>query len=302
MKNHYYFILFLTQLFLFQNCIAQNVGIGTTNPSPSAQLEVSSTNKGFLPPRMTTAQRNTIANPADGLQIFNTTTNCLEIYISGYWQNIYCSIYTSVNDIDGNQYPTVFICNKQFSKKNLTVSRYRNGDTIPNVKDSAAWNNLTTGAWCWYKNDSATYAATYGKLYNWYAVADPRGLAPEGWHVTTDEDWNKLIKCLDPLADTATLSASQSLLAGGTLKSTGTDSWASPNTGATDSVGFCALPGGYRGYNSIFSYVSLYGYWWTTTAKDALTSYYRVLFYNNTKINRIAFNKKYGHSVRIVKD
>jgi hypothetical protein len=302
MKHIFFWVIIFTQLLFIQKSISQNVGIGTSNPSPSAQLEVSSTNKGFLPPRMTTAQRNTITNPADGLQIFNTTTNCLEIYISGYWQNIYCSIYTSVNDIDGNEYPTVVICNKLFSKNNLSVSRYRNGDIIPNVTDSAAWNNLTTGAWCWYKNDSATYAATYGKLYNWYAVADPRGLAPEGWHVTSDADWNKLIKCLDPIADTAAASSSQSLLAGGTLKFSGTDFWSSPNTGATDSVSFSALPGGYRGNNSIFSNASLYGYWWTSSAKDALTSYYRVLFYNNTRINRIAFNKKYGYSVRIMKD
>jgi uncharacterized protein (TIGR02145 family) len=87
-------------------------------------------------------------------------------------------------------------------QKNLNVSKYKNGDIIPQVTDGTQWANLTTGAWCWYNNDSATYAATYGKLYNWYAVNDPRGLAPEGWHVPSDGEWNILIKYLDPIADT----------------------------------------------------------------------------------------------------
>ena len=75
--------------------------------------------------------------------------------------------------------------------KNLNVSNYRNGDLIPQVKNPAKWATLTTGAWCWYNNDSAN-GAVYGKLYNWYAVTDPRGLAPEGWHVPSDADWDTL--------------------------------------------------------------------------------------------------------------
>lgn len=70
---------------------------------------------------------------------------------------------------------------------NLDLRNYRNGDPIPQEADLTVWSNLTTGAWCWYNNDSATYAATYGKLYNWYAVNDPRGLAPVGWHIPTIE-------------------------------------------------------------------------------------------------------------------
>ena len=60
------------------------------------------------------------------------------------------------------------------------------------VTDGAACAALTTGAWCWYNNDSATYAATYGKLYNWFAVNDPKGLAPTGWHVPSDAEWSTL--------------------------------------------------------------------------------------------------------------
>ncbi len=80
----------------------------------------------------------------------------------------------------------VSICCQYWITKNLDVTTYRNGDTIPKVTDDAEWAALTTGAYCYYDNDSATYAATYGKLYNWYAVNDSRGLAPEGWHIPTD--------------------------------------------------------------------------------------------------------------------
>jgi len=108
----------------------------------------------------------------------------------------------TITDIDGNIYPVITICNQVWVQKNLNVSRYSNGDPIPNVTDNLQWATLTTGAWCWYNNDSATYAAVYGKLYNWYAVNDPRGLAPAGWHIPSESDWNKLEKCVDPLADT----------------------------------------------------------------------------------------------------
>ena len=80
----------------------------------------------------------------------------------------------------------VAICSQVWMNKNLDVSTYRNGDPIPNVTDPAIWAGLTTGAYCYYNNDSATYAVVYGKLYNWYAVNDPRGLAPIGWHVPSD--------------------------------------------------------------------------------------------------------------------
>src|SRR5436190_5685295 len=87
-----------------------------------------------------------------------------------------------VSDITAGKYAHVRIGNQVWMLKNLDVTRYRNGDKIPYVKSPTEWAALTTGAWCWYKNDSAT-GAVYGKLYNWFAVNDPRGLAPMGWHV-----------------------------------------------------------------------------------------------------------------------
>lgn len=96
-------------------------------------------------------------------------------------------------------------------EKNLDVARYRNGDRITKVNDTSTWNNLTTGAYCYFDNDSSRYAAIYGKLYNWYAVNDPRGLAPTGWHIPVIEEWTALLTCL---TDTSAV--------GSALKETGT--------------------------------------------------------------------------------
>src|SRR4030095_15485991 len=87
------------------------------------------------------------------------------------------------------------ICDQDWMVKNLDVTTYRNGDIIPEVTDPTVWAALTTGAWCYYENNS-TNGTTYGKLYNWYAVNDPRGLAPTGWHVPTDAEWTTLSTCL----------------------------------------------------------------------------------------------------------
>src|SRR5262245_47721661 len=147
--------------------------------------------------------------------------------------------------------------------KNLSVTKYRNGDPIPQVKKNAKWATLTTGAWCWLNNDSAN--SIYGRLYNWYAVNDPRGLAPAGWHIPSDSEWTTLQTFLG--GDS---------VAGGKMKSTGTIKagtglWRFPNTGATNSSGFTALPGGWRlddgsfhnlGGNDVGYGV---GHWWTAT-------------------------------------
>src|ERR1700750_2369551 len=94
----------------------------------------------------------------------------------------------SVENSTRQKIDSVTIGTQVWMEKNLDVTRYRNGDKIPQVKDFAQWAKLTTGAGCWYNNDSAT-GAVYGRLYNWYAINDSRGLAPEGWHVPSDSEW-----------------------------------------------------------------------------------------------------------------
>lgn len=147
----------------------------------------------------------------------------------------------TIRDIDGNTYKTVKIGIQLWMKENLNVSHYRNGDPIPEVKNPTEWINLTTGAWCYYINDSAM-GPRYGKLYNWYAVNDPRGLAPTDWHVPSHAEWISL---------TTYLGGED--VAGGKMKEAGTSHWQSPNAGATNSSGFTALPGGYRLSNGAYN-------------------------------------------------
>jgi uncharacterized protein (TIGR02145 family) len=179
--------------------------------------------------------------------------------------------------------------------KNLNVSNYRNGDLIPQVKNPTKWAALTTGAWCWYNNDSAN-GAIYGKLYNWYAVTDPRGLAPEGWHIPTDGEWTALSSFLGGDG-----------VAGGKMKSigtieTGTGLWYAPNTDATNSSGFTGLPGGYRYSNGRFTLMGYYGYWWSSTVYNTTSAWSHNLTYGEGKDYRFIDNKPGGFSVRCLKD
>ena len=189
------------------------------------------------------------------------------------------------------------ICDQDWMVKNLDVTTYRNGDPIPQVIDPSAWVELTTGAWCYYDNDPAN-SAIYGKLYNWYAVNDPRGLAPVGWHVPSDAEWTMLSNCLGGYS-----------IAGGKMKSTGTIEagtglWLSPNTGATNSSGFTGLPGGYRlGYGTFVS-IGNFGCWWSSTELDTDGAWYRYLYYNTGGVGTDGdgIYKLSGFSVRCLRD
>jgi uncharacterized protein (TIGR02145 family) len=147
--------------------------------------------------------------------------------------------------------PSVTIGTQTWMLRNLDVTTYRNGDPIPEITDQTQWNNLTTGAWCYYNNDSAN-GAIYGKLYNWYAVNDPRGLAPVGYHVPSLAEY---ILLRDYLGGAS--------IAGGALKETGTTHWQSPNTGATNSSGFTLLGSGVRTF--FFTWLNQYSDSWTST-------------------------------------
>ena len=205
---------------------------------------------------------------------------------------------------------------------NLNVSTYRNGDVIPQVQDKDAWANLTTGAWCYYEND-AKNGVKYGKLYNWYAVNDPRGLAPAGWHIPTDGEWTVLE---NSLGDDA----------GKKMKSTsGWESWTEDITcsncktwnaeyrrkkecnvcqdtrfngkktfsgNGTNSSGFSGLPGGYRDSDGDFSSVGNYNYWWSASDYDRTYAWYRRLNSYYSVLYRAVYIEVYGFSVRCVRD
>jgi uncharacterized protein (TIGR02145 family) len=276
-------IVYLLAVAVFPLAVAaQNIGIGTTTPAASAQLDVSSTTKGFLPPRMTAVQRSAIASPTNGLLVYQTDyPSGLYYFNAGVWSSV----------ATPTQYPSVAICSQKWMDRNLDVTTYRNGDTIAYVTDPAAWAALTTGAWCYYNNDPSTNAA-YGKLYNWYAVNDPRGLAPAGWHVPSDAEWATL--------ETTCLGGTS--VAGGKMKVTGTSTWVSPNTGATNTSGFAGLPGGFRGFNGSFFLVGNDGIWWSATENDTALAWCRNLFYSNGTIFRSSTNKHFGFSLRCLRD
>jgi uncharacterized protein (TIGR02145 family) len=195
--------------------------------------------------------------------------------------------------------PNVTIGTQVWTTKNLDVTTYRDGTPIPEVKDATAWANLTTGAWCYYENSTAN-GTTYGKLYNWYAVAgihdnDPntpnKVLAPTGWHVPSDAEWTTLTTFLGGVS-----------LAGSKMKATGTSLWTAPNTDSTNSSGFTGLPGGYRSPDrGTFYFVSFGGYWWSSSDSITPSSWMRYVFYD-ASVYRFAYERKQGHSVRCIRD
>lgn len=193
-----------------------------------------------------------------------------------------------MHDYDLNIYNTVQIGNQCWMKENLRVTHYNDGTPIQT--DQTAWNSHTTGAMGWYNDDSATYADPYGALYNWIAV-DNGNLCPPGWHVPSRTEWDELIDYVG-LPSTA----------GGELKDTGTVYWSYPNTGATNSVNFSALPGGTRTSGGGYDYIGNQGRWWTATQSAPLESYFFRMFHNSNSASFWSWGKSGGASVRCIRD
>ena len=187
---------------------------------------------------------------------------------------------------------TVKIGEQEWMVENLNVSTFGNGDSIPEAKTSEQWEKAAAEgqpAWCYYAMDSSN-EDIYGKLYNWYAVNDTRGITPKGWHVPSDAEWQILIDFLGGES-----------IAGGKMKETGTAHWKSPNTGATDKSGFSALPGGYR-YHDGFYHMSYHAYFFSSTEYATSCAWARILNYDNSEVYRYFGNKWDGYSVRCVRD
>ncbi|OHD18100.1 MAG: hypothetical protein A2087_12895 [Spirochaetes bacterium GWD1_61_31] len=201
----------------------------------------------------------------------------------------------AVVDVDGTSNTTVRIGDQVWMAENLRVTRYRNGEAIPVVAEDGAWANLASGACCTADNtaDPAAIAA-YGRLYNWYAANDSRGLAPEGWHIPSVDEWQELVDCLGGSA-----------VAGGHLKAAGIAHWPSPNVTATDSSGFAALPGGVRDGNGgpFFNVGRLAYFGLTAEAAGVWYVWYVCLGYENGEF--LVTSDEYptdGFSIRCVKD
>lgn len=207
---------------------------------------------------------------------------------------------------NGYKYSTVVLGNGQeWMAENLRTTTYANGDPIPNVTASSKWNNkpdangnralgwadLTTGAWAHYNNDSQ-YENPYGKLYNGFTITDPRNVCPTGWHVPNNVDWVLLINHLggEPVA-------------GGKMKSTGTQYWESPNTAATNESGFSAVPSGFRDEDGFYS-LGKYGSWWSATTDpyndDVLYNFY--LDYEKGNVVETSNYRVSAHAIRCIMD
>jgi uncharacterized protein (TIGR02145 family) len=193
-----------------------------------------------------------------------------------------------LTDANGNVYSVVTIGSQVWMGENLKTTKYNDGTDIPLVTNNTEWGGLTSPAYCWYNNDEETYIDPYGALYNWYAV-NTGNLCPAGWHVPTVDDWNALMAYLGGED-----------VAGGKLKEAGTEHWSSPNTDATNESGFTAHPGGNR--PNVFSGVGELGRWWSSTEYSSSLANGYVLRYDGAVASRNSMNKRYGFSVRCLKD
>jgi uncharacterized protein (TIGR02145 family) len=203
--------------------------------------------------------------------------------------------YGSMTDQEGNVYKTIVIGTQEWMAENLNTSIYRNGDVIPTNLDNTTWQNTISGAWAYYNND-ASYECPYGKLYNWFACTDSRGLCPTGWHVPSDAEWTVLTDYLGGEA-----------VAGGKMKTTGTSEaasglWYSPNQGATNSSGFSGVPGGVRDGFGYYGNIVDYGRWWSSTEVDTIDARDRGLNHGYDDFFRLYNHKKDGFSVRCLRD
>jgi uncharacterized protein (TIGR02145 family) len=195
----------------------------------------------------------------------------------------------TVTDIDGNVYHTIKIGTQVWMVENLKTTKFRDGTSIRNVTDHYSWVQMNYGAYCDYNNDEGI-GETYGHLYNYYAVTDRRNIAPEGWHVPSDNEFVILITYL----------GGQSV-AGGKLKETGNAHWVGPNIGATNVTGFNAIPGGARNSDGFQLLGLKSGYWTTTDAGDG-EAWIRYAAYYSSALNAKNLSKLNGNSIRCVKD
>lgn len=214
----------------------------------------------------------------------------------------------TVKDIEGNVYQTVTIGTQVWMAENLKTTKYRDGSSIPNVSDHAEWYALNTGAYCEYGNTPSN-VAVYGRMYNWYAVSDARNLAPAGWHIPTDAEWNVLTDYLLANGYNCNGSTDGSFYAKSLAATT---NWASSyNIGAVgntdypefrNKTGFTALPGGWRGSAGTFYELGYSGYWWSSTEYLSQYGIYRKLDFRYTYMSSQNLSKGAGFSVRCIKD
>lgn len=215
----------------------------------------------------------------------------------------------TVTDFEGNVYKIVKIGEQWWMAENLKTTKYKDGEAILNVDDDAALTDRYAPTYCWYDNDEATNKNKYGALYNWYTVNTGK-LAPEGWHVSTDEEWDTLTSYLIANGYNYDGSTTGNKIAKSMALTTGWASYTEPGTvGNADypekrnATGFSALPGGGRGLTTgLFTGVGAYGFWWGSTEVSDAYAWGRNMFYTSAIVGRHAEDKRLNISIRCVRD
>ena len=203
---------------------------------------------------------------------------------------------STITDVEGNSYKTVYIGTQQWMSENLRVSKYNDGTVIPNIISSNDWSKLSTNAWCYHEN-KVENNLKFGKLYNWYTVSlltnGYKNICPTGWHVPTSDEWSKLITYLGGMS-----------VAGGKMKEVGTTSWVSPNTDATNSSLFSAQASASRFEDGLFGGIGSHGDWWSSSEINVNNALNLYLTLNNAAAFMFSDGdlKKKGFSVRCLKD
>jgi len=243
-----------------------------------------------------------ITSDGDGAGDFTSTLTNLTLktkyYLRAYATNkggtsygstvTFTTLGNTVTDVDGNVYQTVQIGYQVWMAENLKTTKYRNNIALINSTNNSAWESNTSGAYCWYNNNEAQFKDDYGALYNWYAINNT-GLAPEGWHIPSLDEWQTLINTVGSKTD-----------AGAILKESGTSHWHGPNSESTNEFGFNALPGGFRDPCGMFMcYITSQGAYWWANNSDA---YFYSISNNSSSIIYGKYSKNAGHSVRCICD
>ena len=283
-----------------------NIGIGTSNPEEAAALDISSTTRGFLPPRMTSSEMNAIPSPPEGLTVYNTTIKSLCWFDGSSWIMGNNKDGQSCGSVSyaGQNYNTVVIGWQCWFKENLNI-----GTAILSSQNQT--DNNVIEKYC-YDNDVAN-CNVYGGLYQWSELMNytsisntnpsgRQGICPIGWHVPSDAEFCQMETYLDATVNCGN-TGNIGTDVGGKLKEAGTSHWASPNTGATNSSGFTALPGG--------AWVNDPGYFFNRTLEGIfLTSsgeWYDLiwrhgLYYANAQVSRLTRDDLRAYSARCCKD
>jgi uncharacterized protein (TIGR02145 family) len=218
-------------------------------------------------------------------------TCSITLEVTAFNQNPKSGYGPDVKDVEGNTYKTVYIGKQLWMAQNLNVSKYNDGSSIPLITQNSNWQNTTTGAWCYFNNIPPTNTK-YGKLYNWYVVN--KNVCPVGWHVPDTSDWNVLFNSLGSF-----------VFAGSYLKESGTTNWATPNTDATNSSLFTALPGGMRLSSGGFEDFYTQGFWWSSSQTNDFgiyNGYYINLYAISGTAITVNYDKKGAMSIRCLQD